>query len=111
MYTQKTQCILNIGVCRIHSFIGGDLIFKGSIISLHSKLLFSIARDSERTHLASGSTILICTALVNLFKKSLKCSLGPFITLVSDLIYFSASEILSLAFKAAVWDKDNMCSL
>ena len=78
-------------VCRIHSFIGADLTFKDPSIFLHSKLAFSKARDSISTHLTFGSVTPICTALVNLCKKSLKGSVGPYMTLVYDSVLLTGS--------------------
>ena len=101
-----------LAVCRIHSSIGAsaDLTFKGPSIfccCCFSRQGFSVlnqvphciqnwhfskASNSISTHLASGSVTPVCTDLDNLCKKSLKCSLGPCMTLVYDSVLILVLE-------------------
>ena len=90
-------------MCQIYSSIGADLTFKGLSIFLHSKLVFSKARDSINTHLASESVTPVFIPLVNLGKKSLKGSLWPCMILAYDSILLAGALTMSQAFKAAVW--------
>lgn len=57
-------------VRQIHSSLGADLTFKGTITLLHCELAFSKAKESINTRLTSGSDIILFTAEVNLCKFS-----------------------------------------
>lgn len=85
----------------MHWSIGANLTFNGLNHPFHSELAFSKATVSIYISLTSGYDTLLFKAEVNLYKKIVKASFGPCITLVFDTDLFSDSSALSQVFKTA----------
>jgi hypothetical protein len=78
-----------------------NLAFKGIITLLHFELAFSKFKGSVSIFLVSKSDPVLVTVEINLCKKSVKASFGPYIILVNDSSLFLHFSILFQVFKIA----------